>query len=229
MKYIYESHMGGLFCSDNEIEDTYCEQCGDSDWLIGSASTAEEAWVLLEDKTSTFDDSKCENCLYNGNYDYCDEHCEEFSHSGGYQLGYVMNFVLENFEANNLVHEIYVVGRAKNDTNYVFVNYEPNGHEFGENHAIPIQLCISENYINQLARGLAFILDNPDYSTLRKITQLNSENRIIHIFEILEEMPEEKENWNNSAHYVGDGWYGYIKLSAIKWLPEQNFIEKYIK
>lgn len=51
--YIYESHMGGLSVS-NEIldyEQTYCEICGDSDWLIGYAENREEAWNLLEGDT----------------------------------------------------------------------------------------------------------------------------------------------------------------------------------
>ena len=32
-KYIYESHMGGLYCSDEELdyESLYCDSCGDSD------------------------------------------------------------------------------------------------------------------------------------------------------------------------------------------------------
>lgn len=52
--YIYESHMGGLFVSDDELdyEQTYCETCGDSDWLIGYAETREEAWNLLKDDTN---------------------------------------------------------------------------------------------------------------------------------------------------------------------------------
>lgn len=49
--YIYEGHMGSLYTSDYELdyEDLYCEQCGDSDWLIGRAETREEAWNLLKD------------------------------------------------------------------------------------------------------------------------------------------------------------------------------------
>ncbi len=52
--YIYESHMGSLFVSDDELdyEQTYCETCGDSDWLIGYAETREEAWNLLKDDTN---------------------------------------------------------------------------------------------------------------------------------------------------------------------------------
>lgn len=49
--YIYESHMGGLFVSDEVLsyEQTYCETCGDSDFLLGYAETREEAWELLKD------------------------------------------------------------------------------------------------------------------------------------------------------------------------------------
>ena len=51
--YIYESHMGGLFVSDEilDYEQTYCETCGDSDRLIGYAENREEAWNLLEGDT----------------------------------------------------------------------------------------------------------------------------------------------------------------------------------
>lgn len=43
--YIYESHMGGLYTSDEPLdyEYLYCEECGDSDSLIGYADTKEEA------------------------------------------------------------------------------------------------------------------------------------------------------------------------------------------
>ena len=49
--YIYESHMGGLYTSDDilDYEDLYCEECGDSDGLIGYAETREEAWNLFKD------------------------------------------------------------------------------------------------------------------------------------------------------------------------------------
>lgn len=52
--YIYQSHMGGLYTSDDELdyEQTYCETCGDSDWLIGYTETREEAWDLLKDDTN---------------------------------------------------------------------------------------------------------------------------------------------------------------------------------
>lgn len=51
--YIYQSHMGGLFVSGDilDYEQTYCEECGDSDFLIGYAETREEAWNFLKDDT----------------------------------------------------------------------------------------------------------------------------------------------------------------------------------
>ena len=41
--YIYQGHMGSLYTSDDALdyEDVYCEECGDSDWLIGYAETRE--------------------------------------------------------------------------------------------------------------------------------------------------------------------------------------------
>lgn len=45
--------MGSLYTSDEPLdyEQTYCETCGDSDWLIGYANTREEAWNLFKSDT----------------------------------------------------------------------------------------------------------------------------------------------------------------------------------
>lgn len=66
--YIYESHRGCLFVSDEilDYEQTYCEICGDSDFLIGYAETREEAWNLLKDDTDI-------NGSDGRNYDYVQE------------------------------------------------------------------------------------------------------------------------------------------------------------
>ena len=72
--YIYQSHMGGLYTSDDELdyEQTYCETCGDSDWLIGYAETREEAWDLLKDDT---------NIDGSGGWDY--EYIQDFLRNWG--------------------------------------------------------------------------------------------------------------------------------------------------
>lgn len=47
--YIYESHLGGIYFSEEELDDEflYCDQCGDDDWEIGEADTYEEAKSLI--------------------------------------------------------------------------------------------------------------------------------------------------------------------------------------
>lgn len=66
--YIYESHMGSLFVSNDilDYEQTYCEACGDSDFLLGYAETKEEAWNLLKDNTDI-------NSSGGWNYEYVQE------------------------------------------------------------------------------------------------------------------------------------------------------------
>lgn len=51
--YIYESNLGGLYASEELIEDDYlyCDECGDSDWFVGFAENKEEALDLLKDIT----------------------------------------------------------------------------------------------------------------------------------------------------------------------------------
>ena len=73
--YIYEGHMGSLYTSDELLDynDLYCEQCGDSDNLIGYADTKEEAWALLKDDI-------------------------DINGSGGWDYDYVRNFIEGNWD-----------------------------------------------------------------------------------------------------------------------------------
>lgn len=97
--YIYEGHMGSLYTSDTflDYDDLYCEQCGDSDWLIGYATTRAEAWELLKDSTDTFDEALCRECPHSKDYDYCNYECENYLHSGGWAYEYVQEFLNENW------------------------------------------------------------------------------------------------------------------------------------
>lgn len=49
--HIYESHMGGFYTSNDEIDydDLYCDQCGDSDLYLGEAHTLKEVLGLITD------------------------------------------------------------------------------------------------------------------------------------------------------------------------------------
>ena len=75
MKYLYDRHLGGLYTSDEELDYDYlyCEQCGDSDTLIGSFSTIQDFWNLIK-----------EECDING--------------SGGYSLQYVYPILVSEFD-----------------------------------------------------------------------------------------------------------------------------------
>ena len=75
-KYLYRGHMGSLFATDEllSFEERYCEQCGDSDDYIGYAKNMQEAWDLIKDECSTFDEEDCKKCEHNGDDDYCNEY-----------------------------------------------------------------------------------------------------------------------------------------------------------
>lgn len=74
MKYLYESHMGGLYTSDEilDYDCLYCEICGDSDWLMGTFSHLKEFWDLIE------------------------SHCDIYG-SGGYCMEYIYPFIVREF------------------------------------------------------------------------------------------------------------------------------------
>lgn len=99
--YIYEHHMGYLYTSDRALtwEELHCEVCGDSDWLIGYATTRARAWDLLKDETATFDEAMCVGCPHEKDYEYCNNCCEQYMyHSGGWDYSYVMKFINDNWE-----------------------------------------------------------------------------------------------------------------------------------
>lgn len=74
MKYLYESHLGGLYTSDEPFDrdSLYCEQCGDSDWYLGAFETITDFWNLIKDE-----------CDING--------------SGGWSLQYIYPMIIETF------------------------------------------------------------------------------------------------------------------------------------
>lgn len=93
--YIYESHLGGVYARSKELsyEQLYCEQCGDSDSLIGEADTAEEAWALLKPN-----DFVCLSCK---DAEFCERECEKFGENyyGMYSLEHVLTFISKTFKA----------------------------------------------------------------------------------------------------------------------------------
>lgn len=210
--YIYENHLGGLFCSERELDfdEIYCEDCGDSDTLIGCADTAETAWNLLR------------------SYTYIEENNEDYENTGDYSLNYILNFISSNFPLNN-PHYVYLLGKHKENDNYILVNFKQYGIKFGEKHAIPVKISPFEEYVQSIAYGLTGLMDGHPVN-LTEIKTIKKKNKTIHIFSCLEEPDEEFPNkdWKDMASYKGESWYGYIEKGKIKLVDNQSFLKEFL-
>lgn len=54
--YIYESHLGGFYYTNEEQDDEslYCEQCGDCDVCLGKAEEAYDVAEILRSEVDLF-------------------------------------------------------------------------------------------------------------------------------------------------------------------------------
>lgn len=208
--YIYENHLGGLFSSERELDfdEIYCEDCGDSDTLIGCADTAETAWQLLQHYTYT-EDNNGEN-------------------TGDYSLNYVLDFISSNFPLDN-PHYIYLLGKHKDNDNYILINFKPRGFKFGEKHAVPVRISPFEEYVQSMACGLTGLMDGHPVN-LTEVKTIKKNNKTIHIFSCIEEPDEEFSNkdWENMASYKWESWYGYIEKEKIKLIDNQSFLKEFL-
>ena len=203
LKYIYRSHMGGLYVSDEKIksEDLYCETCGDSDEYIGPASNSEEAWELLKPLT----------CC--GENDF------------GLLLLYVMNFLEENFfskEGMYVVLNAYTVDRYNNI--YRFTRSE-------ETEELPVAYCVCEELKKEVAKALFdYVLYYADCMyvngyDLEGFIDLNKnllayKISIATYFISLKDREDDIEPASgmtyNRAMYIDDGYYGFIEEDALE-------------
>ena len=215
--YIYESHLGGLFVSEDilDFHQCYCEECGDSDTLIGEANSLEEAWALLKDQTCTFDEAICTTCTHKEDYDYCDNNCEEFSHSGGWSYNYICEFLYENFEVKDKTYCI-LISKHVNCDNMLLVNCKPNGHKFGECFSIPITPVLRNDSLSNRfkAQVLTDYLVSYKENSLKEITTKDIDGVKYILFKC--ESEEVGEEWKESAHYICDGWFGYMNINDVK-------------
>lgn len=80
MKYLYESHLGGIYVTNNERsnKELFCPACGDSDWLIGPFETIEDLWSLIKD------DCDIEGC-------------------GGWSLQYIYPMIVDIFDLPDII------------------------------------------------------------------------------------------------------------------------------
>jgi len=204
--FIYESHMGGFFTSDHQLsfDEIYCEQCGDSDHLIGEANTAEDAWKLFKNKTQTRVPPNCECVCENENYNgECPYEKECFAR---YDYGSVAEFISEEF-ADTIMEPIKMVLIYK-DSNYndaVFVKSVKFKEK--EEYEFPMLPTLDENITLHVWNLISL---NDDYieGSLRKGGAKKIDDTKYIFFEA---SSREKENLN-IFHYVDSFWYGFVPI-----------------
>ena len=225
-KYIYESHMGSLYTTS--VEQTpdmlYCEQCGDSNHLVGYANDLQEAWALLKPKTNLFDAGRCIGCSHKEDYDYCNEHCENYAASGGYSLAWIMEFLHEEFPEDNTWHFVYLLMKHQdNGKEYYVARCSHNNHKFGEKHSFPVGVCMNGDYVGMIANALVIYGGQVDLSTLKCVATKYTRDGVIHIYECVDTKPE-SDNWREAASCFDDNWYGYFEKEALNLIDAQELV-----
>ena len=213
--YIYQSHMGGLYATDEFLEDTYCEQCGDSDFCLGyfDEEDPESIWNYIKPAELNCIGcvNDCENCTEQEDIDNASfpECC--------YSLPYVMNFIEENASVRKK-SRVYLICKNKKN-NQVFVNFSPLGYKFGEAHEVASCFCL----LPELAEKIAYSIIPVPHEKADKVKFLKKTGRS-YVFEFLsDEEPFE------GAEFMGDeGWGGWIDPAQIKFTKEQGFLKEFL-
>ena len=207
--YIYEGHMGTLLASKEKLnyEQLYCEQCNDSDTFLGIANNRNELWELLKDKTSTFDERKCHNCIHDANcdYDYCDNHCEDYQHYGGWDYGFVMKFIYDVFpdEDNNMY--FVLLGKHADCDDMLFINYD--------NYSLPICPTNNRNAF-PILDSMCMCFESPEMDSLKYVGDIKIGNNTYICYSIL--TTELGKEWKETASNYDDSWWGYCEIEEIK-------------
>lgn len=125
--YVYESHLGGLYSSEEEYDfDTlYCEECGDSDLLIGEfdKNDPDAFWNCMIEN---------EGCIYSEST--------------------ISNFIADNFNVQHPAY-VYLIIWLKGK-NKVVVNYFVSGRKFGEVHSVPHNFCYRLRIMDDVASDI---------------------------------------------------------------------------
>lgn len=225
-KYIYQGHMGGLYTTSvmQDSASLYCDECGDSDTLIGYADNFQEAWNLLKSETDMFDSDKCVGCSHYEDYDYCNEHCENYALSGGYSLSWVMGFLHNEFPNDVKWHYVYLLIRhGEGENAYYLVKCDHDKEHFGSVHSFPVAVCSDAEYVKRIADSLMVYGGQIDSSSLKSVSTKHTRDSVIHIYECVDMKPESK-NWKDAAFYLGDSWYGYFEKEKINLIEKQELI-----
>ena len=214
--YIYESHLGGLYTSDEALDYDYlyCEECGDSDTEVGYFQ--DDDFEGIWDTIKPFDLAciGCKDCTDNGE---CEMSCElllPYTNCNCYGLLYSMKFIEEIQDGKKSY--VYLICKDA-DTGKIFVNFKPYGHKFGECQTIPSSFC----YKQELELKVAYSLIPPVEKIIKEpefIKKVSQKNRGCSVYECI--VKKEKDEEENAAWYYNDGWYGWTDRS--EYIPVDN-------
>lgn len=205
--YVYESHMGGLFTSDEPLEwnDLYCEECGDSDQEIGFVPDGDlnALWDLIRPA------HLC--CLGCEKDDYCKEECNLVEHSHlDYDLRYCMQFLSEH---TNRQDRVYLVCRNASNGR-IFVKFTGKGKDFGEKCVLPSSFCLNDVLEEKVVATLIPVYFEVKQTPKRVATKVLKNGRIS-VWECVVE-PDEDYASEGISWYYNDGWYGWKDILSEK-------------
>ena len=217
MPYLYESHMGGLFTSEEplDFEFLYCEECGDSDTELGYFESPEEVWETIKPENL-----ECIDCSDRKSDYSCEEKCEKLEpyNIHGYDLSHCMN-ILEGLTDGKKTY-IYLVCRNEKNGK-IYVNFEPSGYKFGEKHGILSMFCFKSELENKIAISLVpyvgTLKEKPKYIQTKK-----TKGKINRIYECI---IEDNESEDNAAWPERDGYYGWLDPKEFIPLPGEEFLK----
>jgi hypothetical protein len=99
--YVYESHLGGLYTSEEFLGGyLYCETCGDSDVCLGNATSWEEFLDIVSDEVTFEDLEELKECC-DDTGDSFERHLIKSSLDGGkYKYcQYDMDYLEDSFKS----------------------------------------------------------------------------------------------------------------------------------
>ena len=217
--------MGGLYVSDDVLDysQTYCEECGDSDTLIGWAESREDAFELLEDSIDMIytGEEACKKCGCTEKR-YC-KNCDKTYSTGGLDFGYVMKFVYGHFEWKDEQRKdiIGIMVLKKRGVDEFFVFDKNIIDDYGKANRFTHMPLISEIFENRVA-GLLPYSEDSGMTPLQKIGE-----HIIGDAKYLIYYCEEKNPDMNGCRYVlsSDNSCSFYRLKDIAVSTDKELLQ----
>ena len=219
--YLYASHLGGLYATDEpqEWEDLYCEACGDSDIEIGFFEDNDLDGIWETIKPYDLCCIGCKDCTDDG---VCEKNCEKLlpHNFHSYGLLYVMEFLSGMNAGNNS----YVYLICRNPLGEVFVNFKPSGHKFGECQNVLSSFCLKPELEEKIALSLVPPVDEVIKAPVF-VKKVSINGNTYSIYECIVRDDDYEEG---AASWYNDGWYGWQKSSEYLPAKGEEFIHEYL-